>query len=123
MSSTEIETAGRPREGAARKALRRKAPVAASVSEARLTMSIPEAGKRYFGLSRNGSYDAAARGEIPTIKIGRLLRAPVLALERMIERHDGPLGTKRHLRDAIRTRRDGATRMRFFTIGNVAESL
>lgn len=32
-----------------------------------LTISVPEAGRRYFGLSRNGSYDAARRGEIPTI--------------------------------------------------------
>jgi hypothetical protein len=39
-----------------------------------ITLSVPEAGKRYFGLSRNGSYDAAARGDIPTIRIGRLLR-------------------------------------------------
>jgi hypothetical protein len=34
-----------------------------------LTLSVPEAGKRYFGLSRNGSYDAANRGEIPAIRI------------------------------------------------------
>jgi Helix-turn-helix domain len=58
-----------------------------------ITISVPEAGKRYFGLSRNGSYDAAARGEIPTIKIGRLLRVPVLALERMIERASEPSGS------------------------------
>lgn len=45
------------------------------------TLSVPEAGERYFGLSRNGSYDAAARGEIPVIRIGRLLRVPVRALE------------------------------------------
>jgi hypothetical protein len=51
-----------------------------------LTISVPEAGERYFGLSRNGSYDAAARGEIPTIKIGRLLRVPVRALEKMLDR-------------------------------------
>jgi hypothetical protein len=50
-----------------------------------LTISVPEAGRRYFGLSRNGSYDAAARGDIPTIKIGRLLRVPVRALERMLD--------------------------------------
>ena len=50
-----------------------------------LTTSVPEAGKRYFGLSRNASYDAAARGEIPTIKIGRLLRVPVRAMERMLD--------------------------------------
>jgi hypothetical protein len=34
------------------------------------TMPVPEAGKKYFGLGRNASYAAAARGEIPTIKIG-----------------------------------------------------
>jgi hypothetical protein len=51
-----------------------------------LTISVPAAGKLLADLSRNGSYAAAARGEIPTIKIGRLLRVPVRALERMIER-------------------------------------
>ena len=51
-----------------------------------LTMSVPEAGRRYFGLSRNGSYDAAARGDIPPIKIGRLLRVPVRLMERMLDR-------------------------------------
>jgi hypothetical protein len=55
-----------------------------------LTLSVPEAGKRYFDLSRNGSYDAAARGDIPTIKIGRLLRVPVRALERMLDRASEP---------------------------------
>jgi hypothetical protein len=50
-----------------------------------LTLSVPEAGKRYFGLSRNASYDAAARGELPVIKIGRLLRVPVRALEQMLD--------------------------------------
>jgi Helix-turn-helix domain len=55
-----------------------------------LTVSVPEAGRKYFGLSRNGSYDAAARGEIPTIKIGRLLRVPVRALEKMLDRAGEP---------------------------------
>ena len=50
-----------------------------------LTTSVPEAEKRYFGLSRNVNNDAAARGEIPTIKIGRLLRVPVRAMERMLD--------------------------------------
>jgi hypothetical protein len=50
-----------------------------------LTISVPEAGRRYFGLSRNGSYDAARRGEIPTLQVGRLLRVPVRALERMLD--------------------------------------
>ena len=53
--------------------------------ETPLTITVPEAGKRYFGISRGASYDAAARGEIPTIKIGRLLRVPVRAVERILE--------------------------------------
>ena len=48
------------------------------------TLDVPEAGRRYFGLSRGGSYAAAKRGDIPTIRIGRLLRAPIVALERML---------------------------------------
>ena len=49
------------------------------------TMSIPEAGKKYFGLSRNGSYDAAERGDIPYIQVSKLKRVPVRALERMLD--------------------------------------
>jgi len=49
------------------------------------TLSVPEAGRRYFGLSRNGSYAAAERGDLPVVRIGRLLRVPVKALERMLE--------------------------------------
>jgi hypothetical protein len=48
-------------------------------------MSVPEAGKLYFELSRNASYDAARRGDIPTIRVGRLLRVPVVAMERRLE--------------------------------------
>jgi hypothetical protein len=49
------------------------------------TLTVPKAGRVYFDLGRNASYEAARRGEIPTIRIGRLLRVPVLALERMLE--------------------------------------
>jgi hypothetical protein len=49
------------------------------------TLTVPEAGRRYFDLSRNASYEAARRGDIPTIKIGRLLRVPVMAMERKLE--------------------------------------
>jgi hypothetical protein len=56
-----------------------------------LTISVPEAGKRYFGLCRNASYDAAARGEIPVIQIGRLKRVPVRLMERLLDQAgDGP---------------------------------
>jgi hypothetical protein len=53
--------------------------------EAPLTMSVPEAGRKYYGLSRNGSYDAARRGEIPTIPVGKLLRVPVRAMEQRLD--------------------------------------
>jgi hypothetical protein len=53
--------------------------------EAPLTITVPEAGKRYFGLSRNGSYMAAARGDLPTVRIGRLLRVPIRALEAKLD--------------------------------------
>jgi len=45
------------------------------------TISIPEAGARYFGLNRNTSYNAAKRGDIPTIKLGNRYRVPIAAIE------------------------------------------
>ncbi|MGY3234096.1 hypothetical protein ACVMAJ_000986 [Bradyrhizobium sp. USDA 4448] len=48
------------------------------------TLSVPEAGLRYFGLSKNGSYAAAQRGDLPVIKLGKLLRVSVAALEEML---------------------------------------
>jgi hypothetical protein len=45
------------------------------------TISIPEAGRRYFGIGPNASYGAAARGEIPFIKVGRLKRVPIRLME------------------------------------------
>jgi hypothetical protein len=50
-----------------------------------IILDVPQAGKRYFGLSRGGSYAAAARGDLPIIKIGRKLFVPVVALERMLD--------------------------------------
>ena len=50
-----------------------------------LTLSVPEAGHRYLGLSRGSAYAAAERGEIPTIKVGRLLRVPIRAMEAMLD--------------------------------------
>jgi hypothetical protein len=46
----------------------------------RLVYEVPEAGAK-LGLGRNASYAAAKRGDIPTIKIGRLLRVPIKAFE------------------------------------------
>lgn len=48
------------------------------------TMTVPQAGREYFDLGRNASYEAARRGDIPTIRIGRLLRVPIVQVERML---------------------------------------
>ena len=52
----------------------------------RKTISVPEAGRVYLGIGRDSSYEAAKRGDIPVIRIGRLLRVPVSAMERMLDR-------------------------------------
>jgi len=49
-----------------------------------LTMSVPEAGRKYFGLGPSASYDAAERGDIPVVRMGRRMRAVVAALEKKL---------------------------------------
>jgi hypothetical protein len=51
------------------------------IRDTALTMSVPSAGDKYYGLDRDGSYAAARRGDIPTIRVGRFLRVPVAAME------------------------------------------
>ena len=48
------------------------------------TANVPDVGRVVYGLSRNGSYAAAARGEIPTIKVGRLWKVPTAPLRRQL---------------------------------------
>ena len=50
----------------------------------RKTMTIIEAAQ-VLGVSRNKAYEAARRGEIPTIKIGKRILVPAAALERMLQ--------------------------------------
>jgi hypothetical protein len=52
--------------------------------DARLVYDVPEAGA-LIGLSRNGAYEAAARGDFPTIRIGKLLKVPKAAFHRMLD--------------------------------------
>ena len=37
----------------------------------RPAISVPDCGMKIFGLSRNGSYDAAKRGDFETITLGK----------------------------------------------------
>ncbi len=49
----------------------------------RLVYTVPEAG-RLLGLGRNAAYEAAKRGDIPTIRIGRLLLVPKGPFHRLV---------------------------------------
>ncbi len=46
-------------------------------------LTIEEAAQR-LGIARGSAYEAARRGEIPVIRIGRRLLVPRLAFERML---------------------------------------
>jgi hypothetical protein len=48
------------------------------------TITVTQAGMKIFGLSRNGSYEAAKRGDFPTIRMGKLLIVPTAPLRRML---------------------------------------
>ena len=49
----------------------------------RKTYKVEEAGK-LLGIGRNQAYDAAKRGDFPTIRIGKRLLVPKAALDRML---------------------------------------
>jgi excisionase family DNA binding protein len=48
----------------------------------KLTYTIPEAAK-LIGLSRNQGYELARRGELPIVKMGKLLFVPKARLHKM----------------------------------------
>ncbi len=50
----------------------------------RPTADVPDVGRICYGLSRNGSYDAVRRGEIETIRVGRLLKVPTAPLRKKL---------------------------------------
>ena len=55
-------------------------------TEQPLTLSVPEAARKYLGIRSTGAaYAAAHRGEIPVIRVGKLMRVPVRAMERMLD--------------------------------------
>jgi len=51
------------------------------------TLTIQETGK-ILGIGRSAAYEAAKTGEIPTIRIGRRLLVPIVALQRKLELAD-----------------------------------
>jgi hypothetical protein len=63
---------------------RRGSPQQARAPPEVLVLSVPEAG-RLLGLARNSSYEAAKRGDIPTVRIGGRIVVPRAALLRMLD--------------------------------------
>jgi hypothetical protein len=47
-------------------------------------LTIPQAGREYFGLGPNSSYAAANRGQIPFIRIGRRHLVPRVAMDKLL---------------------------------------
>ncbi len=62
---------------------------AASRGQERLTMTIEEAAAA-LGISRAFAYEAAHRGEIPIVRIGRRMLVPRAALNKMLEQAGRP---------------------------------
>jgi excisionase family DNA binding protein len=54
-----------------------------AASPERKTITVTEAAK-LLGIGKNQAYEAARRGEIPVIRIGRRILVPVAALERLL---------------------------------------
>jgi len=52
----------------------------------------PFTGKEVLGISKNSTYQAAAAGQIPTIRLGKRLVVPTAGLRRMLQL-DEPVGT------------------------------
>lgn len=50
-----------------------------------ITISVEEAGRRYFDVSKNTAYKLVEDGTIPAIRIGRLLRVPIRGMEARID--------------------------------------
>lgn len=46
----------------------------------RPTISVPDAGRLFFNLKKNGAYEAARRGDIETMRVGGRIVVPVAPL-------------------------------------------
>jgi excisionase family DNA binding protein len=48
------------------------------------TYTVPEAAEA-LGIGRNAAYEAARTGQLPTIRIGKRILVPLVALERLLD--------------------------------------
>jgi hypothetical protein len=56
-------------------------------------ITVPDAGRLFLGLGRSAAYQAAKRGDLPTVKIGGLILVPVAKVAEM-------LGLEHHIVEA-----------------------
>ncbi|MCO6050640.1 hypothetical protein NGM99_12690 [Mesorhizobium sp. RP14(2022)] len=48
------------------------------------TISVPDAGRIFFGMCRSKAYEAARNGQIPTIEINKSLLVPVAIVAKQL---------------------------------------
>ncbi len=60
----------------------------------RATYTIEEAAE-ILGIGRSSAYQAVRTGQIPTLRVGRRLLVPRVALERLLEREPGKANENR----------------------------
>ena len=63
---------------------RRGLPRAAGIGE-KLCVDVPQAA-RWLGLSRNFTYELVKKGELPSIRFGKRILIPRIALEKRLEK-------------------------------------
>ena len=59
-----------------------------------ITTNVPKAGRILFDLGTWGSYEAAKRGDIKIIQVGRKKRVPVVWMEQIAGVNPGELDSK-----------------------------
>ncbi len=57
-------------------------------SQNKLTITVPEAA-RMLGISRGLAYEMAREGTIPTLRFGRRMVIPLVAIERLLQETNG----------------------------------
>ena len=66
--------------------------MSSTVSYDKATTTVVDAA-RVLGISRNGAYAAVARGDIPSVRIGKRILVPIALLHQLLEglpRANGP---------------------------------
>jgi excisionase family DNA binding protein len=81
MTRQDLLTTSAPQDGPSPT---RRNPIFDPKWNGRSTFSVEEAGCEILGLSKCSAYAAAKSGSIPTVRIGRRLIVPRLALEKLL---------------------------------------